>query len=265
MTSDKKIQLEKQRNYLVVKANSIVQKSRYELSVPEQRAIAYICSLIKPIGEKGKYILDYEFNIAEYTKVCGISSSGSIYDDTKALLKGLITKVNWITLDDGTETTVNWVQKVWTNKRNGKAKIRLDEDMVPYLFDLQERFFSYGLYNVLAMKSQFSTRLYELLKSYAFQSEWTFELDHLKKLLMVDDVKSYKDFSLFRARVLEQAQEEINELTDISISFKPILKGRKTIKVQFKITSKTPLERSISEAIVHEKLTKNVMDNYECE
>lgn len=36
------------RNYLVAKSNQIVQKSRYDFSVAEQRTIAYICSKIKP-------------------------------------------------------------------------------------------------------------------------------------------------------------------------------------------------------------------------
>ncbi len=41
------------RGYSVVKANSIIQKSRYKLSIAEQRTIAYICSMIKPIEEGG--------------------------------------------------------------------------------------------------------------------------------------------------------------------------------------------------------------------
>ncbi len=41
--------LDKQRYYHVVKGNELVQKSRYELSLPEQKTIAYICSMIKPV------------------------------------------------------------------------------------------------------------------------------------------------------------------------------------------------------------------------
>ena len=42
MNTYEKERIEKERNYLVTKSNQIVQKSRYNFSVSEQRAIAYI-------------------------------------------------------------------------------------------------------------------------------------------------------------------------------------------------------------------------------
>ena len=261
-TNEKKEILEK-REYLVVKHNDIVQKSRYELSVTEQRSIAYICSMIKPRSQLEKeknvpFILEYEFNIREYARVCGIEcDNGRIYEETKALLKGLQQKVMWLPLEDGKETTVNWVNKAWTNKRSGKARIRLDEDMAPYLFDLGERFLSYGLKNILAMKSQYSIRLYEILKSYEYLPTKTkvFDVEELKRLLMVENVKSYnKDFSLFRIEGIEKAQSESNEVTDIFISIEPMLKGNKTVKVKFTIKPKNSKEESICHSRIDEKL-----------
>lgn len=252
MTIDEKIEVSKSRSYTVSKSNAIVQKSRYELSVPEQRAIAYICSMIKPIeaidrAKATPFQLEYEFDILEYAKVCDISAdNGRVYEETKALLKGLISKVMWLTLEDGTETTVNWVNKVWTNKRSGKAKIRLDEDMTPYLFNLQEKFTSYGLYNILKMKSQYSIRLFEILKSYAYQKSKTFEVDELKRMLMTEDNKSYSNFAELKRRVLSPAIEEINELTDITVSMEQITKGRKVEKVKFRIDTKSGIESYIA-------------------
>lgn len=54
------------RGYSVVKANSIIQKSRYKLSIAEQKTIAYICSMIKPIEEGEQFQLEYIFNIRKY-------------------------------------------------------------------------------------------------------------------------------------------------------------------------------------------------------
>lgn len=88
-----------------------------------------------------------------------------------------------------------------------------------------------------------AVRIYEIMKSYSFQKNKVFELDELKHLLMVENINSYKDFSLFRKKVLEKAQEEINELTDITIYFEPIAKGRKIVKIKFKILQKNPLEQ----------------------
>jgi plasmid replication initiation protein len=260
MNSDEKIEVLKNREYLVVKGNELVQKNRFELSLTEQKTVAFICSLIKPIEATDRasgvpYKLEYEFNIRDYCKVCGLDyDNGKNYADVKATLKKLRDRSMWLTMPDGSESLCGWLAKVNTNKKRGIANIKLDEDLVPYLFDLGQRFTQYQLYNILAMKSAFSVRIYELMKSYAYQGSRTFDIDELKRLLMVDDVKSYKDFSLFRTKVLEIAQREINELTDITIYFETITKGRKVVKVKFKIIQKDAMERMLAGATANDRL-----------
>jgi len=260
MNYDEKIAIETHREYLVVKSNELVQHNRFELSLIEQKTVAFICSMIKPIEalDRAKGVpfqLEYDFNIRDYCKVCGIDyDNGKNYADVKATLKKLRDRSMWLTMPDGSESLCGWLAKVNTNKQSGIAKIKIDEDLVPYLFDLGQRFTQYQLYNILAMKSAFSVRIYELMKSYAFQKTKTFDLDELKHLLMVDDVKSYDRFPDFRRKVLEVAQREINELTDINIHFEPITKGRKVVKVKFRIESKDPMERWLAGATAHDRL-----------
>lgn len=260
MNSDEKIEVLTKREYLVVKGNELIQQNRFELSLPEQKTVAFICSMIKPVDVKDKvkgvpFQLEYEFNIRDYCKVCGIDyDNGKNYADVKATLKHLRDRSMWLTLEDGSETLVGWLAKVTTNKKSGIAHIKLDEDLVPYLFDLGQKFTQYQLYNILAMKSGFSVRIYELMKSYAFQKNKTFDVDELKRLLMVDDVKSYKNFNLFKTKVLEKAQEEINELTDINIYFEPITKGRKVVKIKFRIEEKSAIDRFISNSAIDKRL-----------
>lgn len=261
MNREEEIEIKKSREYIVAKSNTIVQKSRYDFSVAEQRTIAYICSKIKPLTvlDKAKHVpyqLEYEFKILDYTRTCGLEDNGKLYEDVKATLKSLSDKSMWLQQEDGSEVLVRWLAKARTNKKSGKVTIKLDEDMVPYLFDLKEKFLSYGLKNILNMKSQYSIRLYELLKSIQGQkngfdhrdkltkskdpytAEWIVDVDQLKKTLMVDSIKSYKDFGVFRQKVLEPAMKEINLLTDINVEYEPITKGRKVIKIQFKIVDK---------------------------
>jgi len=248
MNSDEKIDIAIKRDYLVVKSNQLVQKSRYELSLTEQRAVAYICSMIKPSTKEVPYQLDYVFDIQQYAKVCGLYhlDGGKLYQDTRALLKRLMQKIIHVEMPDGDELLIAWLVRVHLNKRSGQIKIRLSEDMAPFLFDLQERFTAYGLLNILAMKSQYSIRIYELLRSYAFRKEVTLDIEDLKKRLMVDSVKSYTRFPDFRRKVLDPAMEEINEYTDISASYEPITKGRKVIKIKFILRMKPPTERYMS-------------------
>ena len=249
--------LEKNREYLVVKGNDLIQKSRFELSLPEQKTIAYICSKIKPAENGQPFLLEYDFEIREYCKICGIHyDSGKNYEEIKATLKHLRDRSMWLTLEDGSETLVGWLAKVTTNKRSGMVKIRIDEDLAPYLFGLGKRFTQYQLKNILGMKSAFSVRIYEILKSYAYKKTMEIELDELKCLLAVDKVKSYNRFPDFRRKVLEIAMREINELTDLEVSYETILKGKKVVGIRFDIATKDAIGRAIAD-----KKTSMVLDN----
>ena len=258
MNSDEKMDILTKREYLVVKGNELIQKNRFELSLTEQKTVAFICSMIKPIEANGvPFQLEYEFNIRDYCKVCGIDyDAGKNYKDVKTTLQKLSDRSMWLTFPENPneEVLCRWLSKVRTNKKSGIAHIKLDEDLVPYLFDLGQRFTQYQLYNILAMKSSFSVRIYELMKSYAFQGLHIFGIDELKRLLMVDGLKTYANFNNFRTKVLDKAQEEINGLTDIHIYYEPITKGRKVIRVKFRIEQKDPIERMLAGATANDRL-----------
>ena len=270
-------ELQIKRDYLVVKSNDLVLQTRYQFSMIEQKTIAYVCSMIRP-SEKNKsgYVLDYEFDVLEYAHICGIASTGKLYDDVKRALKGLRDKSMWLTLPNGSETVVGWLDRVTTDKGSGKIKIRIDDRLAPYLFELQSRYLSYGLKNILCMKSQFSIRLYEMFRAYlGLQSaccdsrsrmekinnpvpyEWTIDIDELKRRLMVDDIKSYqRDNSVFKRKVLDPACAEINQFSDISFDFEMLKKGRSFYAVRFTVIYKNMRERMEAESV-----TTDILDN----
>lgn len=260
MEQDEKMKLLESRNYKVVKDNQLIQKSRFKLTLQEQKSIAYICSLIKPVDPieavngQDIYKLNYEINARDYCKVCGVDyDSGTNYKGVKDALQQLAERSMWLESEDKL-TLVRWLSRVEINKRSGIIDIELDMIIAPYLFNLSQKFTQYQLYNILGMKSAFSVRIYELMKSYAFQTSKTFDLNELKQLLMVENVKSYKDYSLFRKRVLETAKLEINELTDINVSFEAIKKGRKVVSVKFRIKEKDPNDAIETAIKVNDKL-----------
>ena len=237
MTPEESFELTKKKGYLVVKGNDLIQRNRFELSLMEQQTVAYICSMIKPIDSG--FQSEYEFKIRDYCKICDIDyDNGANYAYVKETLKKLRDRSMWMTLEDGSETVVGWLDRVTTNKKSGLAHIRIDDRLIPYLFDLKQQFTQYQLYNLIGMKSAFSVRIYELMKSYSFRHTIIFELNELKELLMVEHVKSYVNYKDFRVKVLEKAQTEINELTDINIEFEPIKTGRKVTSIKFIIEEK---------------------------
>lgn len=257
--TEQEVEVMDSRGYYVVKANAIVQKSRYKLSLPEQKTIAYICSMIKPTSDNN-YQLEYTFDVRKYCRICGLDyNNGKNYIDVKAILQKLSDKSMWIEQGDE-EVLVRWLAKVRTNKRKGTVYIKVDEDLVPYLFGLKQEFTKYQLLDILAMKSAYSIRMYELLKSYAGLQEKIFDIADLKRRLMVEDIASYNKYSIFRQKVLDIAVKEINSLTALNISYEPIYKGRKVIKVKFTMQNKGGTEyvnamANAEELLDYEQLT----------
>ena len=235
---DEQIDIAKSRDYQVVKANELIQRTRYVLSLQEQKTLAYVISMIKPTD---RILQEYEFDIQHFCKICEIDyNNGGNYAYVKKTLKNLRDRSFWVELEDGTETLCSWVNKVWCNKRSGKARIRLDDDLAKYLIGLSEQFTQYELINTLPMRSQYSFRLYELMKSYAFANRKIFNLEELKRKLMAEVYTRYVDV---RRYVLDVAMNEINKYTDLQVSYEALKKGRRVAEIIFYIKKKDSYEK----------------------
>lgn len=221
------------RNYKVVKSNDLIQKSRFNLSLQEQKIILYLISKVKPEDTELK---EYIFEIRDFCKICGIDlNNGQNYKNIKQTLKSLRDKSIWITLEDGSETTLSWIDKITINKNNGSIKIKIDDMMKPYLIHLQRHFTSYELLYTLAMRSQYSIRLYEILKSYAYKKNKIFDIEDLKRTLSAENYTRFPDFKRY---VLDIAVREMNEFSDLAIAYELIKESRRYAKINFSIQIK---------------------------
>lgn len=161
-------------------------------------------------------------------------------------LKSLRDKSIIMMLQNGTETSVSCIQKFWVNKGSGKVKIRFDEDIAPYLFDISGSTTRFELLNILPMKSKYSIRIYEICRSWAKLRHKIYMIEELRNLLMVSDNELIR-FLDFRRKVLEVAQKEIVKNTDLYIYYEYITKGRKVIKVHIFIKEKSKEMKEIIE------------------
>lgn len=228
------------RNKTVRKANDLIQKSRFSLSLQQQKIVLYLLSQISPFDEEFKL---YEFSISEFCKVCGIDeTSGKNYHSLKTAIKEIRDKSIWVSLGDGRETTLAWIEKPYINNGNGIIQIRLDRDMIPFLLQLKQNFTQYEIIWTLHFKSKYTIRLYELVKSIHYH-----ELEIYKKRYTVDELKGlldgerYKEYRDFKRRVLAPAIDELNQYSDKTVSFEEVKSGRKVVAVEFTISSKDSL------------------------
>lgn len=225
----------------VNKSNELIQQSRFNLSLQEQRIILYLISHITPYDQDFKL---YEFNIQDFCKVCGIDSEGGqSYRDIKAAIKSIADQSIWIHLDEDEETLLRWIEKPYINKNSGTIRIRLDEDMKPFLLNLKKNFTSYELIFTLRFKSKYSIRLYELIKSIHYRQleeyERIFTLDELRRLM---GAETYTTYQTFKTRALNMAVSEINLYSDTTVQYVPLKKGRAVNAIKFIIRSKDTME-----------------------
>lgn len=229
----KKNEITEAQNYRVVKSNDLIQKSRFSLSLQEQKIILYLISKIKP---EDMELYEHSFDIRDFCHVCGLDyDNGKNYKNIKDTLKTLRDKSIWVEIEKGTETTLAWISSVSITKKSGIVKIKLDDMMKPYLIQLQEKFTQFELLYTLAMKSQYSVRLYEILKSYEYRHSHVFTIDELKIRLSAENYNRFHDF---QRKVIDISMREINELSDLNVVCTLIKEGRSYTKIKFSIKLK---------------------------
>lgn len=230
------------RKHLVIKANDLIQKSRFSLTLQQQKIVLYLISQIHPNDTDFQ---KYTFSIPEFCRVTGISRpSGEDYTAFKNDIKAIADKSLWVTLEDGAETLLRWIAKPTIRKDSGTIEVQLDEDMKPFLLELKKNFTAYELIYTLHFRSKYSIRLYELVKSIHFHEietySRTYPLDELRRLL---DAERYSKFKDFHTRVLRPAVNELNKYSDKNIEYRPIKRGRSVAQIELMISTKKTIER----------------------
>ena len=250
------------RDYIVVKSNKLVLQTRYNYTVQQQKMIAYICSRLNPNCKN----LDFKMPILEYLRIMNIPKSGFAYEEVKSNLQELANKSMWLTTEDGKKMTlVRWLSKVKIDPETKEIYYRLDEDLVPYLFELKDFFFSYTLREIINFKSKYSIRIYELLKSEFDKKTHRFNdrkyifikysIEEFKDFLMIEQ-EQYKEFRDFKRRVLLPAKNEINKLSNaIFFDFETIKEGKKVVGIKLIVRNKL-LDEKISTIIDNNNLYK---------
>lgn len=120
----------------------------------------------------------------------------------------------------------------------GSFVVKINEDAMPYFFELKNNFTMLHLKSVLSCTSKYAKRLYAIACQWRSVGSVTFEISELKRMLGLINKKGEEQFeriSEFKTKVLEIAAKQINEFTDINISFELIKRGRSFQKVKLLI------------------------------
>ena len=122
--------------------------------------------------------------------------------------------------------------------------INCNPELRSVFFDLAEDgYIRYRLRYTKDMKSQYSIKLYGMLRDWLHKGSYTVPVERLREELGATE-KSYLQFRRFREWVIDRAVSEINSLSDLKVTYTKIKKGRSVTDICFKIKLK-PTQKTI--------------------
>ena len=213
---------------LVTKSNDLVEAS-YKLSTNEQKIILMLTASLRMDDEEFR---SFSISVRELNDILGLKHQNT-YKDIRKLVLGLQKKTLSI-YKDNLIVDVNWLAAAKYHLDKGMVELRFDEDLKGYLLGLKDRFTSYPFHEVIQFKSQFTFRIFELLKQYEKLKTRTLPLEELRTMLRIEP-EQYQPYANLKNRVLLSAQSELEAKSRLIFDFEEIKKGRKVVKIKFLI------------------------------
>ena len=208
---------------IVRKSNDLVQLTRNNLTLSQQRLMLHIFSMIKPEDTE---LPSYELSVYDFIKLSGMNPhSGALYKQVRRNIEELANApVQWIK-NSGTTTveTFRWINKVRIDEKKARMTITLDPVLKPHLVQLKTLYTTMDITYTMNMRSTYSIRIYELCKSY--QNLYIKKKSDGESLIwdlnMLYEQLSYtaNSWSGFRRFALDKAKSEINGHTDIVFDY----------------------------------------------
>jgi plasmid replication initiation protein len=164
------------------------------------------------------------------------SSSQDLYSRGKEICQRLLNqKIQIQTEENGRRVYegYNALDKIRYVEGDGYIEARFNDSMKPFLLELKRRFTIYQLEAFMQLGSRYSMRIYELLKMREGLRWLRMPVKQLRELLSCED--KYSRFGDFRRRVIERAQSEVNNTTDITFTYKVEREGQSPVRINFMI------------------------------
>ncbi|MBI5141317.1 MAG: replication initiation protein [Nitrospirae bacterium] len=216
----------KQHNYFI--------EAKYRLTLVEKKFLVGVAFFWQRQCEQaGQYSNEVTLSASELCRLTGLSlESTRLF---QSAIKKLMSKV--ITMKHiGTKASSLFHFFYLGHYNNGLLQLYFVDEMRPFFFDLSREFTIYGLDCIKQLHSEYSIRIFELLKQYqnTKSQRRVFRVEELMQLLGIEQGK-YHRYSDFKRKVLNVAYRECNAKTDIRFSIEERRQGKRVTEIVFNI------------------------------
>lgn len=203
----------------VTQANELVQAS-YRLTLYEKKLILTALSFCDSRKDVPKKIT---ITASEFSEVSGVDINHS-YEKLYKAADNLYERSIKIETSDETDE-FRWIQrKIIKHKGEGQITIFWSTPVIKYISQLKQQFTTYNLASVGRLNSFYSIRLYELLMQFNSTKERLITVKKLRKIFDIED--KYKTWRDLRRYVIDPAVSELNQRTELVISYESFKTGR---------------------------------------
>lgn len=168
--------------------------------------------------------LQIDFNQALWMDVPTKILSNQHYDDLKKASREL-QKARFEFNDDANQS-FNHIQPfpvVQYQRRWGVVKVKVESEALHILAELTKGYFWYKLKAALSLSSKYAQRWYELFSEKKDLYKWEgVEIEYIRKIMGIEEFE-YKSNGMFLKRVVYESIKEINEKTDLYITYRPMM------------------------------------------
>ena len=224
------------KNELVVKHNLLINAS-YNLEVTEQRLILLAIINARQTGNGITADSKLEIHASDYASRFDVTNDGAYRALKNAVLNLFDRQFSFKEEDkNGKVGTVKsrWVSRIKYIDDSATLEITFSPDVVPLITRLEKHFTSYQIKQVAQLTGKYAIRLYELLIAWREVGKIPqIGLAEFRNKIGVED-DEYMRMSDFKIRVLEPSIKQINEHTDIRVTYEQHKSGRNITGLSFK-------------------------------
>ena len=228
------------KNELVVKDNLLINAS-YNLEVTEQRLILLAIINARQTGNGITADSKLEIHASDYASRFDVTNDGAYRALKNAVLNLFDRQFSFKEEDkNGKIGTVKsrWVSRIKYIDDSATLEITFAPDVVPLITRLEQHFTSYQMKQVAQLTGKYAIRLYELLIAWREVGKVPqINLAEFRNRIGVED-DEYMRMSDFKIRVLEPSIKQINEHTDINVTYEQHKKGRSITGFSFRFKQK---------------------------
>ena len=228
------------KNELIVKDNLLINAS-YNLEVTEQRLILLAIINARQTGNGITADSKLEIHASDYASRFDVTNDGAYRALKNAVLNLFDRQFSFKEEDkNGKIGTVKsrWVSRIKYIDDSATLEITFAPDVVPLITRLEQHFTSYQIKQVAQLTGKYAIRLYELLIAWREVGKVPqINLAEFRNRIGVED-DEYMRMSDFKIRVLEPSIKQINEHTDINVTYEQHKKGRSITGFSFKLKQK---------------------------